>query len=114
MVKKKTKNFTEVVQTELDAGPELKLEVEQQRLLAEIAQWVYQARKEKKLTQYELAKKLGVKTSLVAKIEDADYDGISLRMVQHIASIFNKRVFVMSSVAKLLFSVSTGRFGPPA
>jgi predicted transcriptional regulator len=44
------------------------------------------------LTQKELADRIGTKQSAIARLEDADYDGHSLSMLQKIAGALNQRV----------------------
>lgn len=44
------------------------------------------------MTQKQLAKLVGKKLSVIGRLEDADYDGHSLSMLQHIATALNKRL----------------------
>ncbi len=44
------------------------------------------------LTQTELAKLIGSKQPVIARLEDADYEGHSLTMLQRIAIALNQRV----------------------
>jgi predicted transcriptional regulator len=51
-----------------------------------IAQLIYDARTRAGLTQRQLAKLVGTTQPVVARLEDADYRGHSLRMLQRIAT----------------------------
>ena len=50
-----------------------------------------EARKMAGLTQTELAKLIGSKQPVIARLEDADYEGHSLTMLQRIAIALNQR-----------------------
>lgn len=59
---------------------------------AEVAQLIYEARTKAGLTQKELAELIGTKQPVIARLEDADYEGHSLSMLQKIAHVLNHRV----------------------
>ncbi len=59
-----------------------------------IAEEIYRLRKEQGLTQTQLAKKIGTTQSVIARMEDADYDGHSLKMLQKIARALDVRFCV--------------------
>lgn len=62
------------------------------RLNALVAQLIYEARTTAKLTQKGLAELIGTTQSVIARLEDANYDGHSLSMLQRIGSALHKRV----------------------
>jgi ribosome-binding protein aMBF1 (putative translation factor) len=66
--------------------------VETERLSAEIARMIYKARKEARLSQRELAELIGTTQSVISRLEDSDYEGHSLPMLERIASALNKRI----------------------
>jgi ribosome-binding protein aMBF1 (putative translation factor) len=66
--------------------------LERARVNAEVAQLVYDARIEAGLTQQQLAERIGTKQSVVARLEDADYEGHSLSMLRRIADAVGKRL----------------------
>ena len=68
---------------------------------AEVAQLIYEVRRKARLTQKQLAEVVGTTQSVIARLEDADYEGHSLSMLQRIAAAVNKRLEVRF--------VSTGR-----
>lgn len=59
---------------------------------AEIAQIIYDERTAKGLSQKELAKMIGTTQSVISRLEDADYDGHSLTMLQRIAMALDKEL----------------------
>ena len=65
---------------------------EEARLNALVAQLIYEARTKAEMTQKALADLIGTTQSVIARLEDADYDGHSLSMLQRIASALNQRI----------------------
>ena len=61
---------------------------------AEVAQLIHDVRTKAKLTQKQLAELVGTTQSVIARLEDADYEGHSLSMLQRIAAAVNKRLEV--------------------
>jgi ribosome-binding protein aMBF1 (putative translation factor) len=59
---------------------------------AAVAQLIYDARSKAGLTQKQLAVRVGTQQSVIARLEDADYEGHSLSMLQRIACALNQRV----------------------
>lgn len=59
-----------------------------------VAQMIYDARQEAGLTQAELAKLVGTTQSVISQLEDSDYEGHSLTMLQRIAAALKKQVEV--------------------
>jgi DNA-binding XRE family transcriptional regulator len=57
-----------------------------------VARKIYELRKRVGLTQQQLAKRVGTTTSVISRLEDADYEGHSLAMLRRIATALNKRV----------------------
>jgi transcriptional regulator with XRE-family HTH domain len=102
---KTTKNFADVIRAELEADPELAKAVDEERLHADIATQIYQLRAQAKLTQKDLADRAGTKQSVISRIEDADYDGHSLKTLHRIACAFDKRVVVVFCPAESVSSV---------
>ena len=67
-------------------------EYEEVVLNAEIARKIYDLRTKAGLSQRELAKRVGTSASAVCRLEDADYEGHSLAMLNRIAAALNRRV----------------------
>jgi ribosome-binding protein aMBF1 (putative translation factor) len=64
------------------------------RVNAEVAQMVYDARVSAKLTQRQLAARVGTTQSVIARLEDADYEGHSLSMLRRIAEAVGMKLEV--------------------
>jgi transcriptional regulator with XRE-family HTH domain len=59
---------------------------------AHVAQIIYDARAAAGLTQAELARLIGTKQPVIARLEDADYRGHSLTMLQRIAAVLHRHL----------------------
>jgi len=57
-----------------------------------VARKIYELRTRAVLTQQQLAKRVGTTTSVISRLEDADYEGHSLAMLRRIAAALNKHV----------------------
>ena len=66
--------------------------VEMEQANLDIARQIYELRTKAKLSQAELARKVGTTQSVISRLEDADYDGHSLAMLRRIASALEKRI----------------------
>src|SRR5438094_10144671 len=58
----------------------------------EVARKIYELRTRAGLTEKQLAKLIGTTASVISRLEDADYEGHSLAMLNRIAAALNKRV----------------------
>ena len=65
---------------------------EDELLNAKIARLIYDLRTQARLTQKELAEKVGTTASVICRLEDADYEGHSLSMLRRIANALNKEI----------------------
>ena len=72
--------------------PEKGAAFEEELANAEVARKIYDIRTKAGLTQKQLAKLAGTTSSVISRLEDADYDGHSLAMLRRIASALDKRV----------------------
>ena len=59
---------------------------------ARIAEQIYSLRQTAGLTQKELAKRVGTTPSVICRLEDADYDGYTLKMLQRISAALQSKV----------------------
>ena len=67
-------------------------EVANARVNLEVAQMIHDARTKAGLTQREVAKLISSKQSVIARLEDADYEGHSLSMLQRIGEALGQRL----------------------
>jgi ribosome-binding protein aMBF1 (putative translation factor) len=68
--------------------------IEKETLNVCVACMIHDARTRAGLTQQELAERVGTKQPVIARLEDADYEGHSLSMLQRIAEALNQMLDV--------------------
>ncbi|MBW4688200.1 MAG: helix-turn-helix transcriptional regulator [Komarekiella atlantica HA4396-MV6] len=90
----KTSDAIKIINKIISSDPELELMVESASINAEVAQLIYEARTKAGLTQKQLAELVDTKQPVIARLEDADYEGHSLSMLQKIAHALNQRVVI--------------------
>ena len=90
----KTSDALKIIDRITSSDPELEALVEEASINAEVAQLIYSARTKAGLTQKHLAELVGTKQPVIARLEDADYEGHSLSMLQKIAHALNQRVVI--------------------
>lgn len=100
MPTQKTTDAIKILKHQLRHDPDAQEKIEKATLNARVAQAIYQARTEAKLSQRALAKLIGTKQPVIARLEDADYDGHSLSMLQRIAAALNKTISIKLEDAK--------------
>src|SRR3954464_14950382 len=88
----KTRDAVEIMQRMIGEDRESRRMVEEARANVAVAQLIHEAREKAGLTQKELAELIGTKQPVIARLEDADYDGHSLSMLQRIAGALNQRI----------------------
>jgi DNA-binding XRE family transcriptional regulator len=74
--------------------PERLALLNQERVNAKIARDLYKLRIRSKMTQKQLASLVGTTPSVISRLENADYTGHSLSMIQRIAAFLNRKVDV--------------------
>ena len=90
--RKKTKEAGAILDRLIGEDHELRRKVEAAKLSLSVAQMVYDARTAAGLTQAQLARLIGTTQSVISRLEDSDYDGHSLSMLQRIAEALHRRV----------------------
>ena len=91
--KKKTTDAVEILHKRYYEGkPERLASLEKERLNAKVARAIYDLRTRADLNQRQLAKLVGTTASVICRLEDADYGGHSLSMLQRIAAALNNRL----------------------
>lgn len=99
---KKTSDARAILDRMMGNDPDVARLVDEARTNAELAQLIYDARTKANLTQKDLAKLVGTTQSVIARLEDADYEGHSLSMLNRIAAAMERRVEVrFVSMSKL-------------
>jgi ribosome-binding protein aMBF1 (putative translation factor) len=91
---KRTSDALELMSRLTGDSPEMLELLEPERANLDIARKIYALRTKAKLSQVELAKKVGTTQSVISRLEDADYDGHSLaasfNMPKHQSGVKNR------------------------
>ena len=91
---KQTKDAMEILDRLTGDDPDLREMIAEEKINAQVARLLYDARTHAGLTQNQLAKLVGTQQSTIARLEDADYDGHSLTMLRRIAEALDQRIEV--------------------
>jgi len=98
IMKKKNKTTTDAVKILhkifIKDDPKRLASLQKEREKLNIAGQIYNLRTQAGLSQAQLAKLIGTTQSVISRLEDADYNGHSLNMLQRIASALHCRVEV--------------------
>jgi DNA-binding XRE family transcriptional regulator len=91
--RKPTSDAAKIIHRRFFAGqPERLAELEEARANDAVARKILAIRTEAGLTQAQLAKLVGTTASVICRLEDADYEGHSLAMLNRIAAALDRRV----------------------
>jgi DNA-binding XRE family transcriptional regulator len=91
--RKMTSDAIEILDRRYYEGhPERLAQLEQARASAAVARAAYELRTKARLTQRVLARRVGVTPELIAQLEDDDFEGDMLALLQRIAAALNKSV----------------------
>jgi len=90
----RTKDFAEVIRRKLAADPALAAAVHAEQTSANVGREIYEARVSSGQTQKQLANRVGTHQSAIARLEDADYDGHSIKTLSRIAEALGRRLEV--------------------
>jgi DNA-binding XRE family transcriptional regulator len=74
---------------------------------ARVAMQIYALRTEARLSQAELARKVGTSRSVISRLEDADYRGHSLSLLRRIARALDRVVEVRFMPARRAVGISS-------
>jgi ribosome-binding protein aMBF1 (putative translation factor) len=77
-----------------EGNPERIEELEEARINDDVARKIVALREENGLSQRALAEMIGTTASVICRLEDADYEGHSLTMLNKIARALNKRLSI--------------------
>ncbi len=98
MAKKTIRNAVEILHNRyVRNDSDRKASVAAERMNAEIARLLYNMRTEAGLTQGQLAELVGTTQSVISRLEDSDYEGHSLSMLNRIAEAMNKKLSIVMS-----------------
>ena len=92
MCKKTTADATKILAQIAGHDPKRQQAFEEEVANREVAQKIYELRQHAGLSQAELARRVGTTQSVISRLEDADYAGHSLAMLNRIAAAVERRV----------------------
>ena len=92
MPKKTTTAALKILAHMTGKDPEMQQVFEDEVANREVAHKIYQLRQGAGLSQAELARRVGTTQSVISRLEDADYEGHSLAMLNRIAAAVERRV----------------------
>lgn len=88
----RTRNALRILDRLTGPGPSVRRDIRTARINLEVARMIYDARTRAGLSQRELAELMGTKQPVIARLEDAEYEGHSLTMLQRIAAALGHRL----------------------
>lgn len=91
---RKERDATKILDRVTGDDLELRELIAAESLNARVAGMIYDERQAAGLTQAQLAELIGTKQSVIARLEDADYEGHSLSMLRRIAEALGRRLEV--------------------
>ncbi|ABW31297.1 helix-turn-helix domain-containing protein [Acaryochloris marina] len=95
MPEKKISNALEILHQDIYEGrPERIAELEAARMNDDVARKIRELREAANLTQRQLATLVDTQASVICRLEDADYEGHSLAMLNRIATALNQRLSI--------------------
>jgi ribosome-binding protein aMBF1 (putative translation factor) len=92
MPKKTTTDALKILAHLSGKDPAMQRGFEEEVANREVAQKIFQLRQDSHLSQTELARRVGTTQSVISRLEDADYEGHSLAMLNRIAAAVERRV----------------------
>ena len=88
----RTRNALKILARVTGDAAKVKAGIAAAKINMEVAQMIYEARTKADLSQRELAELIGSQQPVIARLEDADYEGHSLTMLQRIAAALEQRL----------------------
>jgi ribosome-binding protein aMBF1 (putative translation factor) len=87
-----TNDALKIIRRSIADDPELQEMVKQSSINTQVSLIIYDVRKQAGLTQQQLADLIGTTQSVIARLEDADYEGHSLSMLARIAAALDRKL----------------------
>lgn len=80
----KTSDALKILETVTGGGEAIRARIAQEKADFAVAQMIYEARTKAALSQSEVAVLIGTTQPVIARLEDADYEGHSVAMLERI------------------------------
>jgi ribosome-binding protein aMBF1 (putative translation factor) len=95
MAKDRTTDALSILHRAVYEGrPERQAALDEARAHDQVARMIRALREEAGLSQRALAERIGTTASVICRLEDADYEGHSLAVLNRIAAALNRRVVI--------------------
>ncbi len=91
MPKKKTNDALAIIKNRYYTEAQTQ-ELEAERINLNVANKIYKLRSKAGMSQRQLAKLVGTSAAAICRLEDADYEGHSIRMLRKIAEALNAKI----------------------
>ena len=91
-MKERTTDAIKIIDQMIGDDEELREMCKQATVNVHVAQLIYDARTEAGLSQTELARMVGTTQSVISRLEDADYEGHSLSILNRVAQALKREV----------------------
>src|ERR1039458_10380400 len=88
----KTKDALKILERVTGGNPAVRRGITNAHVNLGVAQMIYDARTRAGMSQRQLAELVGSRQSVIARLEDADYEGHSLTMLQRIGNALGQRL----------------------
>src|ERR1039457_6298935 len=88
----RTKDALKILERMTGRSARIREGIANARINLEVAQMIYDARTKAGMSQRELAELIGSRQSVISRLEDADYQGHSLSMLQRIGNALGQRL----------------------
>ena len=89
---RKTKSAIKIIDRLTGDDQEIRDMISEESINVQIARAIFDLRKKAGLTQSQLAELVGTQQPAIARLEDADYGGHSLSMLERIASALRRKL----------------------
>lgn len=93
--KKEQKDAIQILHKRYITDEKRKASLEKERVNAEVARMIHELRVDAELSQQELADLIDTTQSVISRLEDDDYEGHSLSMLNKISKALNKRLTIV-------------------
>ena len=106
---KRTADALKILDKMAEDDPEQRQLIEEATLNCRVAQLIYDTRTAAGLTQAQLAELVGTSQPTIARLEDADYEGHSLSMLQRIAAALHRPLQISFGPREKRLQTTCGR-----
>ncbi len=90
----KTRNAQKILNQDIGKDPGLREMIDEERINLHVSRLIHNARTAAGLTQTQLAELIDTKQPVIARLEDADYDGHSLTMLRRISEVLHMKLSI--------------------